>query len=210
MTRARAGEPRSRGWPRARRSAFHAVTAILLCALATPALGDVETSVVKRDYLVGGTTARHVVDFMKFRPLRGDRGNAIASIVPSRRLTLATEQRGRSCRVKRIDLDIDFVLTLPKAAQESEMAGGTRSAWRSFVAFAQRHEEQHRRIYVDCARRFVAQARRLRADSCGALESEIRGLQNREEAACEARHLAFDRRDRRRLTRLRLFRLADR
>ncbi len=183
---------------------------VVACLLATTADAGVRSTLVKRDYYVSGTTARALVAYMKRVPLRGHRGAALASIIPSYRLDLKTRQRGGTCRVAKVDLHVSFVLTLPRSRHEPQMSRSTRSAWRSFVAFARRHEESHRQIYLSCARNFVSKARRMTAGNCFTLQRDVRALQRKERLACDRRNAVFDRREYKRLPRLRLFRMAQR
>jgi predicted secreted Zn-dependent protease len=115
---------------------------------------------------------------MRSNPFRGDRGGAVANIRPKYSLKVSTSPSGGTCRVTNVDLAISFVVTLPRA-NEGGMAAGTRSSWRSFVAFARQHEATHRSIYLQCAQNFLAKARQ---------------------------HAAFDRSERRRLAGQPLFR----
>ncbi|MHA1548322.1 MAG: DUF922 domain-containing protein [Alphaproteobacteria bacterium] len=177
---------------------------------AAPVLADVRSTLVKRDYYVGGTTPRSLVNFMKTMPHRGHRGAAFASIIPSYQLDLRTRRRGNTCRVTRADLKVRFVLTLPKAREEARMSRSTRNAWRNFVNFAKRHEEKHRRIYLNCAQNFVAKARRVKAPDCFSAQNEVRRLQMREQRTCDRRNTAFDSKEYKRVARLTLFRRARR
>jgi predicted secreted Zn-dependent protease len=142
---------------------------------------------------------------MRSNPFRGDRGGAVANIRPRYTLDVATKKTGGSCRVSKVNLKIRFVLTLPRA-KESAMSPRTRSLWRGFVTFARRHEQRHRSIYLQCARNFAAKAQRLSGSSCGSLKASARRMLNAEQRACDRRHAAFDRSERRRLGRQPLFR----
>ena len=171
-----------------------------------PAAAGVTSSIVNRDYQVSGTTASGLVRFMNGNPLRGDNGNAYASIHPNYRLDVSTREKAGVCRAE-VDIDIRFTLTLPKASTAA-MSRSTRSAWNNFVSFAKRHEEHHRQSYVGCARAFVARAERLSEKQCFALSAEIRRQFSQMKRDCEAKQREFDRSQIYALARLSLFSMA--
>jgi predicted secreted Zn-dependent protease len=97
-------------------------------------------------------------------------------------------------------------MTLPQA-RESAMAASTRSVWRNFVSFTRTHEQGHRSIYMQCAHNFSVKAQKL-TGSCGSLQGQARRLLDAEIRACDKRHAAYDRSEKRRLGGLALFRAA--
>jgi predicted secreted Zn-dependent protease len=131
----------------------------------------------------------------------------MANVRPSYALSVVTRQTGGVCRASSVTLNIRFVMTLPRA-RTSSMSSGTRAAWNSFVAFARRHENTHRSIYLSCANAFVAKAERMTASTCSGLQAAIRTRLASEQRACDARHRAFDRSEAGRARGLRLFTLA--
>jgi predicted secreted Zn-dependent protease len=158
-----------------------------------------------RYYRVSGTTTESLARAMRDNPVEGDHGGAIANVRPSYGLSVVTRNQGKVCRVADINLSIRFLTTLPKA-DEARMAARTRAFWRSLVAFAKRHEATHQAIYTDCARSFVARARRLSSPyGCGAVDADARRLFEAAKKSCETRQLAFDGREAPRLRRLALF-----
>ena len=182
------------------------VTAGVVVSLHAAAVAEVRTSTRTQSYSVGGTTARSLVSYMRSNPFRGSNGDAVANIRPSYSLRIASKQSGGTCRPSKVTLNINFVVTVPRA--RSALGGSTQSAWNSFVAFAKRHEDTHRRIYVQCGNAFVAKAERLSSSSCSGLDASIRRLLESEKRACESRQRAFDRTDYGRLTGLALFKMA--
>src|SRR5213076_1703304 len=107
-------------------------------------------------YVVGGTSGPGLVSYMRRRPFPGDNGPAVANIRPHYTLSVDTTYADAVCKPSDIDLNIDFVMTLPAAKTPAAFSPWTRSAWNGFVDFARRHEETHRTIYLDCADDFVA------------------------------------------------------
>lgn len=183
-----------------------AVATGVAAGLHAAAMADVRTSTRTQSYSVGGTTAASLVSYMRANPFRGANGDAVANIRPSYALRIASKQSGGTCRPSEVTLDINFVVTVPRA--RSALGGSTQSAWNSFVAFAKRHEDTHRRIYVECGNAFVAKAEKLSASSCAGLDASIRGLLEAEKRACDSRQRAFDRADYGRINGLALFKMA--
>ncbi|KAB2868692.1 MAG: DUF922 domain-containing protein [Bauldia sp.] len=175
---------------------------------ALPAAADVRTTTTTRSYSVGGSTASALVSYMRSRPLQGDYGNAVANIHPTYSLRVATAAGKGGCRASNVTLSIHFRLTLPTARSTSSMAASTRSAWNSFAAYARRHEDTHKRIYVQCGNNFVAKARRITASSCAAVQASIRRLLESEKRICETKQRAYDRAERSRVAGMSLFTMA--
>ena len=197
------GAPRKRA--NLRGLARSLLAGIVIFGLVGEAAAGIRSSTTTRYYSVGGTTKVSLASRMRSNPFRGDNGGAVANIRPKYSLKVSTSPSGGTCRVTDVDLAIRFVMTLPRA-NEAGMATGARASWRSFVAFARRHEATHRSIYLQCARNFLAKARALSGASCAGLQARARQLLNAEDRACDRRHAAFDRSERRRLAGQPLFR----
>jgi len=179
----------------------------LLGGFSADAFAVVRTSTSYRSYFVGGSSAASLVSYMRSHRFPGDHGPAMANVRASYSLNVATKQSGSVCRASGVTLNVRFVMTLP-SARSSAMSAGTRSVWNSFVAFARRHENTHRSIYLSCANAFVAKAERMTAANCGALQASIRSSLASAQRACESRQRAFDRSDAGRARGLSLFTLA--
>jgi predicted secreted Zn-dependent protease len=171
------------------------------------AAAGVTTSTQTSSYRVGGSTASDLVSYMRYHPFPGDRGAAVANIRPSYSLSVVSAQTGATCRASAVNLRITFVMTLPSASSAG-MSPATRAAWNSFVAFARRHEEHHRAIYLQCANTFVAKAQQATAGSCLGLNANIRSLLESQKRACDRLQAAFDRQDAPRVLGLSLFAMA--
>jgi predicted secreted Zn-dependent protease len=172
------------------------------------AAAGVSTSTQTSSYRVGGSTATDLVSYMRYHPFHGDSGAAVANIRPSYSLSVVTSQGGGACRASAVNLRVSFVMTLPSASSAAAMSPATRAAWNSFVAFARRHEERHRAIYLQCANTFVAKAKQMTAGSCLGLNVNIRNLLESQKRACDRLQLAFDRQDAPRVLGLSLFAMA--
>src|SRR4051794_40006758 len=76
---------------------------------------EVRSSTDLRAYVVGGTTPASLVSYMRRRPFPGDNGPAVANIRPHYTLSVDTIYADAVCKPRDIDLNIDFVMTLPAA-----------------------------------------------------------------------------------------------
>ena len=136
---------------------------------------------------------------------RGDDGPAVANIRPHYTLSVDTTSSDAVCAVKDVDLNVNFVMTLPQARMPGAFSPGTRTAWFGFVDFARRHEETHRTIYIDCADSLATRIEQLTTASCTQLRAGIDTMFRLENRACEQRQRGFDRGEYRKLLRLSLF-----
>lgn len=198
----------NKGKPSAGRILRLTIAAGLIAALqldSLAAFAGVSSTTKTRYYNVSGTAKSTLARKMRANPFRGDNGGAIANIRPKYTLNLTTKKTESGCRIRRADLKVRFTLTLPRANQKA-MSSHTRSSWRNFVSFARRHELRHRTIYLQCARKFVGKAQRISAKSCRAAKAQARHLLRTENRACDKRHRAFDRGQRRAVAGLSLFR----
>ena len=191
-----------------RRGPCLALGSVAWLVLGALAQAGVTSSTDQHSFVVGGTTAAGIVRFMNSHAVSGDHGNAYASIHPHYQLSLTTRQNGGMCRADRVDVHVDFDLTLPVAADAGSMGRTTRSAWNNFTAFARNHEAHHKASYLGCASSFVVEAKQQSAPSCFELGSDIRQMLNEMRRTCEARQIPFDRSQSRVLRNLRLFSMA--
>jgi predicted secreted Zn-dependent protease len=191
------------------RGEFHALALAGLAlagAIASgPAGAEVRSITNLHSYHVIGSTSADLIASLRNNPFHGPNGPALANIRPTYSMALDTKQTGGTCSVANVKLDMTFDVTLP-AATEGLLAADARYAWRTFSAFAKRHEETHREIYVDCAKDFVAEAQKLTTTSgCDSLKAQATRLLDAENQACNLRQQAFDRVDGPRVLGLALF-----
>lgn len=179
----------------------------VVAALCGEAAAEVKVTVNKRDHVVNGTTAAALVRSMNGNPVRGDHGNAYASIHPNYNLSVKTKERGGQCRAE-VSIRLNFTLILPKAANPGGMNSRTRSAWNSFANYARNHEAWHQSSYTGCAKSFVSRAERMSAKQCFTLSSDIRTAFNKMKRDCEAKQLEYDRGQRSVVARMSLFSMA--
>jgi predicted secreted Zn-dependent protease len=187
-----------------------AISVAAVFGLLSPALAGVKVTISQNAHKVPGTTAKALVMYMQSNPVRGDHGGAFANIRPRYTLSITTkdQKKGGICRAKKVDVNIHFTLTLPEATNIKGMSKKVRTAWNSFIGFARSHENQHKHSYIGCAERFIAQALKQSAESCGALEMNIRRMFDESKRKCEQRQSAFDRQQKGVLLRQSLIRMA--
>ena len=139
--------------------------------------------------------------------MRGDHGNAYASIHPNFNLSVKTKEGGGLCRAD-VSIRLRFDLTLPRAASPGSMSSATRSAWNSFANYARSHEAWHQSSYTSCAKSFVSRAERMSDRQCLSLQSDIRTAFSKMKRDCEAKQLEYDRGQRAVVAGMRLFSMA--
>lgn len=185
-----------------------AMAGAVLTIFSASALGGVTSSISQQSFVVQGTTATGVVRFMNGHAFEGDHGHAYASIHPDYQLSMTTRESGGMCRPAQVNVNVEFDLTLPVAADINGMSGRVRGAWNYFTAFARAHENHHRASYLGCAQGFVVQARQQSAPSCTELEGDVDQMLYAMKRACEVKQIPFDQSQARILRNLSLFALA--
>ncbi len=106
---------------------------------------------------------------------------------------------GKQCRVTDYRFKIDFVIRLPKLANDKVLKGETRKRWTAFSEFLRKHEETHRSIWLGCAQELEERVRAIRADDCDEVDKEAAELWDKIRAQCNLKHDAFDNAEQKRL-----------
>lgn len=191
-----------------RMTASLAVAAAVLFDAGNMLCAEGRHTTIERQYRVRGTTAADVAAHMRARPFRGDYGPAIGNIRPRYTPVVRTSTRDGRCRIEHFRLDVTFTMTLPHAVQRQAFDRKTERVWRGLLRFVRQHELTHRKIYLSCAGRAERAVAKLAAPNCFQLNRDIRNLLRAQDKLCEARHLAFDRRELLRLTNHPFFKFA--
>jgi predicted secreted Zn-dependent protease len=167
----------------------------MLWACASPALaaGHLVATTTYADHLAHGDTARAIYHDMNVHPIVDpDDGNALANLTHDHTLKLSTAPTsGGQCRVSDLSFSWHFIITLPRAADDTALDAHTRAAWRSFVARLRWHEEHHRAIFMQCGRSFVPAAAKL-TGPCAGLDRQVKQSIDTAYAACMITQRAFD------------------
>jgi predicted secreted Zn-dependent protease len=171
--------------------------ALAVLVAAAPARAELRYTTVYKDHVVRGTTPAAVYQDMIAHPIMDpDDGPAFANITHDHKLTLQTATVGGACRVTGLDFSWNFVITLPKAADEARMSPATGALWRAFVAKCRWHEEHRVAIFLDCGKAFLDQAKALTgAPGCVGLDGAVRRQVEAAYAACMKRQRAFGEED---------------
>ena len=174
------------------------VVGFALAGLIFQAWGDRGTaearpsSVLKlKYYLIAGSTAGQLDQQMTTRgPVHG-RGRAYANLVVKPDYSGQLVQ-GRSCKIRNFKISAEFTMTLPKLAPGTRLSGDLKSRWNSFQAFAKRHEEGHRTIWLDSMGKAERRIKTLSARSCSELDRRIDQVFEEEWQKSERRQDAYD------------------
>lgn len=109
--------------------------------------------------------------------------------------------QGKSCRVNDYQFRIDFTINLPKLKNEGALNGALASKWGQFKGFLKAHEEQHKSIWLACARDLETKVRALRTSDCKTLDKKAAQMWKNMRTACDKKHAAFDAAEQKRLMR---------
>lgn len=186
------------------RAVMTVMMSVALAAFVPPspaARADVVSSVRVAHFTLSGTSERALLaQFMRRGPkVDGRHAFARTRVRARMRATLAGVP-GR-CVARRLNLTMRFHILLPRAGDEHRFPPAMKRRWRAFLAHLRRHEERHKRIWLDCGREAERRLKGLRAASCRALNRRMKRIYRAVMARCDARHAAFDAREGRRVLR---------
>lgn len=150
-------------------------------------------------YTIKGDSPREIYNSMIRRGPDVNGVNAYASTLATSSQNGKLIQSGKSCRIDDYKFNIDFTINLPKLKNEKALLGQTSAKWGQFKSFLKSHEEQHRSIWLGCAKNLETQVRGLRANDCKSLDKQAAALWKKMRTSCDAKHAAFDAAEQRRL-----------
>jgi predicted secreted Zn-dependent protease len=107
------------------------------------------------------------------------------------RSNLAME--GGMCRAANYNVNLNFVISLPKLASAGPSSAQAASAWKQFQSFVTTHEHHHRDLWTGCRDTHVLQARKTSARSCKQLADKLGTMWSKAQDTCQGYHAAFDR-----------------
>ncbi|MDP9138969.1 MAG: DUF922 domain-containing Zn-dependent protease [Pseudomonadota bacterium] len=143
-------------------------------------------------YPVSGSSAQTLYSSMlRNGPhVGGYRAYASISMAPS--ISAYVQQGDASCRIRKFAIGVTFTIRLPELKQASKLGPDVRRNFAAFYAFAKRHEETHRSIWLKCAAEAEAAVNAISSKNCA--ETNRRALKAVERMnACRAsRDTAFD------------------
>jgi predicted secreted Zn-dependent protease len=170
--------------------ALAAILATALICLGPQVAAEPLTNYVH--YLVTGNSAQGLFESMLSNGPRVGGGKAYASTRMDPEVTASTAASGHQCRIASFTMNMTFTIRLPQLENGRKVSPALRSSFERFYAFAKRHEETHREIWLKCAAEAENLAIGVTAGTCA--EAEARGLQIVEEVSrrCDRRHAEFD------------------
>jgi predicted secreted Zn-dependent protease len=108
--------------------------------------------------------------------------------------TPRTVSSANGCRVG--GLSVRFLIRMPRLTNEASLSANDRRLWQQFSGFIRRHEETHRAIWMNCARRMDATLRGLRGRNCADVAQRARKVIEQVKPACRRQDMALDATDR--------------
>ena len=180
------------------RSFFVALAAatILLGPFTSDSLAKVTIKERTTTYSVSGKTGKDIYQQIvrKGPKLRGRKGAHVATTTFNYDFrNIRTAIRGNRCVVTNIDVVMNFVYRTPKWTGRGSPE--VRRAWKAFEGHIRRHEDKHRDIAIEYARRLESGALRLTGDvrrGCSDFRAKAESLGRRERAWHDRKQQAFD------------------
>jgi predicted secreted Zn-dependent protease len=150
-------------------------------------------------YLIAGESAEGIYRAMLRRGPHVGGAKAYASTRMEPSISAQTMKGANSCRIGKFTINMTFTIQLPQLRKSANIDPSLRKSFNRFYEFAKKHEETHRSIWLKCAAEAETKVARVTARTCS--EAEAAGLRIVEQVAsrCDARHLAFDNAEQRRL-----------
>lgn len=173
------------------RPAIVFAAAIATCFASASVKAQPLASTKYQYYSINGNSALEVYRSMLSRGPRvnGVKAYAATSAQSSQAGFLV---QGQSCRVRDYHFKIDFVIKLPRMANDGRLPPLVRAKWRQFSDFVKKHEETHRAIWMGCAREFESRIASLKSGTCDTLDARAAQLWDQIRMACDRKHQAFD------------------
>ena len=143
-------------------------------------------------YLVAGDTPQRLLASMLSNGPQVGGGRAYASTRMDPRVEISTERIGGQCRIAILNINMNFTIRLPQLKPDQTIGPTLRQIFDRFYAFAKRHEETHRAIWLQCSAEAAALASGTSAATCQ--EAEVKSLKIVESVSmrCNRRHAEFD------------------
>jgi predicted secreted Zn-dependent protease len=164
----------------------------LLCAaMAGPSLAQPQSKTSYTYYPVTGNSAASLYDSMLRRGphVNGAKAYAATSMNPTQQGRMVQD---KSCRIADYSIKANFLIRLPKMANEVALKGETLARWRQFSSFLRKHEETHRTIWMGCAGELENRIAAMRAPDCATLDRKATALWASIKKQCDRKHDAFD------------------
>lgn len=166
--------------------------ALLAFAFSAPALAEIVSSTDVSYFTVDGNTLAEIYRDILDRGPRVSGERALASIG-----TLATQDGGLteengSCRVTGYVISLTFKIRRPRIANEKVLPGEERAMWKQMNGFIAAHEDEHKAVWLACARDLDQKITALSAPTCAELLMAGEALWQQMLSACDAKQRSFD------------------
>lgn len=168
------------------------VSALLLIALGTPALGASGESSAVVPYPVKGRTAREIYDDIKLNAPRIAPNATFAFTAMATKTVKAHKVDGAGCHYKGFTTSVIYNFFIPQLAGGSTLKAGVAKKWTDFTAYLQTHEEGHRDIWRACFKQYDAQAVKLTGSDCKDLDVQREALFTVIKQACVQKDEDYD------------------
>ena len=145
--------------------------------------------------IAGGSELALLRDMRRNGPRVGGRA-ALASTRMRARYAALLEGKAGACRVRKLNMQVQYTITLPRLRPHARVLQSVRRHWPGFLRKLRRHENHHIAIWNDCLRLVRRRLPRMRARDCTRLKHRLRAAYERIMAECGKRHDAFDQRER--------------
>ena len=159
-------------------------------------------------YNVSGKSGRQVhANFGRRGPWRLRRKHAIAATVRKFDFkNVKFKVRGKRCVVANIDVILSLTYYYPKWTNKRRGKKKTQQAWVRFSKELVRHEKTHGKYFKETARQFERELLRVTgrvSNKCRGMAKKVRSKLDKIYRRGEARHIAFDRRQKKKSTKIR-------
>lgn len=160
-------------------------------------------------YTVQGSDPTAMLSYMLRNGPRGSHGRALGTTNARITQTVNLLPKAGRCQIGKYRLDVNITVNLPRIAKGRKLNPQIRNSWNSFAAYVRRHENQHKSMFVACARRIDQRVRGISAkQSCRAIRAKIRAIFSQENKRCDRLNQAYDRRETKRIEKLPFIRQA--
>jgi len=175
--------------------ALRLVVFALASLFAGSAFAAPKVSTKYKSYSVPGKSAQQLFQHMSRYGPHANGSPALATTAANFTHSAKLNRKGK-CRLQNYQVNMAFVITLPKARNRRSMSKSLRKRWDQFATHAKWHELQHRKIWVQCARRIEAKVRKMGGQkSCERAWARARQIANVQLKSCDAKHARFDDRE---------------
>ena len=184
------------------------VAILFLPFSATTANARVVVKETTKFYNVTGRTGKQVhAKFGRRGPWRLRRKHAIAATVREFDFkNIKFKVRGKKCVVDNIDVHLKLTYYYPKWINKGRSTKKTQQAWGRFSKELIRHEKTHGKYFKQTVKEFDKELRRVTgkiSNKCGGMGKKVRVRLDKIYKRGEAKHLAFDRREKRKSAKIR-------